>query len=288
MKKLDRLVWTAGISFRAYGVRVGVRVNRAEALDYVRDYLPPDWKPSMSPVVERLYSLVVGGSDSRKPNVRRFNLAYVDATRIDRSLELETVLRSLESDMQHYVAEEAPRRVFVHAGVIGWRGRAVLIPGRSYTGKTTLVAELVRAGAVYYSDEYAVLDSNGRVHAFARPLSIRKPESFESERWPVESLGGLRGARPLSVGLVVVTEYKSGARWRPRNLSAGQGALALLNHTISIQKNPEAAFPVLKRVAAQARILKGPRGDAKGVADSILKSLSEGREADMMRQSRQP
>lgn len=256
-------------------MRVGVRVNQPEALDYVRDCFPPDWKPSSSPIVERLYSLMVGGSDPRKPNVRRFNLLYADATRIDRSLELETVLRSLESDMQAYVAEAAPRRVFVHAGVIGWRGQAVLIPGRSFSGKTTLVAELVRAGAVYYSDEYAVLDHNGRVHPYARPLAIRRDESFESERWPVESLGGSRGEQPLSVGLVVVTEYKSGARWRPRKLSAGQGALALLNNTISIQKNPEAAFPVLKRVAAQARILKGPRGDAKGVAELILRSLSE-------------
>lgn len=274
MQKLDRLVWTAGLSFRAYGVRVGVRVNSTEALDRVRDYLPPDWTPSTSPVVERLYSLVVGGKDSRT-NVRRFNLIYGDAARLERSLELESVLRSLESDMQHYIAEAAPRRVFVHAGVIGWRGRAVLIPGRSFSGKTTLVAELVKAGAVYYSDEYAVLDSSGRVHPYARPLSIRQAQSPNSERRHVESLGGSRGGRPLSVGLVVVTEYRSGAHWRPRRLSAGQGALALLNHTISIQRNPEAALPVLKRVASQARILKGVRGEAKGVVDFILKSLSE-------------
>lgn len=275
MQKLDRLVWTAGLSFRAYGVRVGVRVNRAEALDYVRDYLPPDWKPSTSPVVDRLYSLVVGGNDSRRPNVRRFNLVYGDAGRLERSVELESVLRSLESDMQHFVAEAAPRRVFVHAGVVAWRGRAVLIPGRSFSGKTTLVAELVKAGAVYYSDEYAVLDSNGRAHPYARPLSIRQTESPNSERRHVESLGGSRGAQPLSVGLVVVTEYRPGARWRPRRLSAGQGALALLNNTISIQRNPEAALPVLKRVASQARIIKGARGEAKGVVDFILKSLSE-------------
>jgi hypothetical protein len=31
------------------------------------------------------------------------------------------------------------------------------------------VAELVRAGATYYSDEFAVLDSRGRVHPFPRP-----------------------------------------------------------------------------------------------------------------------
>lgn len=61
MKKLDRLVWTSGISFLSYGVRVGVRANRPEALELIREYLPPGSKMSASPVVERLYSFVFGG-----------------------------------------------------------------------------------------------------------------------------------------------------------------------------------------------------------------------------------
>jgi predicted ATPase len=44
------------------------------------------------------------------------------------------------------VATEAPRRVFVHAGVVGWKGQAILVPGRSYSGKTTLIAALMKAG----------------------------------------------------------------------------------------------------------------------------------------------
>ena len=43
--------------------------------------------------------------------------------------------------------------------IVTWgRGRAIVIPGRTFSGKSTLVAELVRAGATYYSDEYAVED----------------------------------------------------------------------------------------------------------------------------------
>jgi hypothetical protein len=272
MKKLDRLGWTAGISFRAYGVRIGVRVNRSEALDCIRDYLPPGSKLSASAVVERLYSLVIGG-DGGRANVRRFHLLYGNAARVARSLDLESVLRSLESDSQFYIAEAAPRRVFVHAGVVGWRGRAVLIPGRSFSGKTTLVAELVRAGAVYYSDEYAVLDSSGLVHPYARPLAIREDGSSEPKRHSVESLGGSRGVRPLPVGLVVVTQYRAGARWRPRQLTPGRGVLALLDNTVSIQSRPEAAFPVLKQAASCAPFLKSERGDAKEIVNSIMSEL---------------
>lgn len=272
MEKLDRLGWTAGISFQAFGVRAGVRVNSPDALDQIRECLPPGWKPSSSPVVERLYSLKVGG-ESTRPNLRRFHLLYGNVVRMGRSFDLASLLQLFESDLQMYVAEAAPRRVFVHAGVVGWRGRAIMIPGRSFSGKSTLVAELVRAGASYYSDEYAVLDSSGRVHAYPRKLALREVGSEYPQRLTVESLGGLCGVRPLPVGLVVVTKYKEGARWRPRVLSSGLGALALLDNTISIQSKPEVALPLLKQLASDATILKSARGEAKDVVDSILCSI---------------
>jgi hypothetical protein len=274
MGKIDRLGWTAGISFRAYGVRVGLRVNDKEALDQVADHLPPGWKPATSPVVERLYSFKVGGEGPRA-NIRRFNLLYANDAKVGRSLDLAHMMKLFESDLQLFVAESAPRRVFVHAGVVGWKGRAILIPGRSFSGKTSLVVELVRAGATYYSDEYAVLDTRGRVHPYPRKLWIREKDSLESERWSAESLGGSFGVKPLPVGVVVITRYKAGARWRPARVTSGRGALALLDNAISIQRRPELAFPVLGQVAAEATILKGVRGEARDTVDSILKSLDD-------------
>jgi len=275
MEKLDRLVWTAGFSITAYGLRIGVRFNRPEAVKCILDYLPPDSRLTRSTLVERLYSFVVGGDEGRD-KIQRFHLVYGNDLRIARSLDLEYGLRSFESDLQFFVAEEAPRRVFVHAGAVAWRGRAVVIPGKSFSGKTTLVAELVKAGAVYYSDEYAVLDAQGLVHPYARPLAIRRDRTRESQKHSVESLGGKRGRTPLPVGLVVVTEYRPGARWRPRRLSPGQGALALLNNSVSIKSRPEASFPVLKQTAMRSRFLKSRRGEAQEVADLILSELERG------------
>src|SRR5579862_5116240 len=156
MQKLDRLGWAAGICFRSYGVRIGIRTNTPEVLDRLPPLLPPGWKPGTSPIVDVLYSLKVG---SGKPaRIRQYHLLYSGPRRVARSLELEELFEPLESDLQALVAGAARRRVFVHAGVVGWKGQAIVIPGRSYSGKTLLVAALVRAGATYYSDEYAVLD----------------------------------------------------------------------------------------------------------------------------------
>jgi len=268
MAKLDRLGWADGISFLSYGVRIGVRVNKPGALDLVLNYLPPGWKPASSPVVERLYSLIVGG-DGPRPNVRRFNLLYAGIVRMAKSVDLAQILESLESDVQFHVAQVARRKVFVHAGVVGWQGRAILIPGRSFSGKSTLVAELVRAGATYYSDEYAVLDARGRVHPFARPLAMRENGTGRMKKYSVEEMGGLRGTKPLPVGLVVVSKYKAGARWRPRQLSPGQGALALLDNTVCARQQPEMALATIKQLW-QAPVLKGVRGEARAVVDFIL------------------
>lgn len=236
------------------------------------EHLPPVWSPASKPTVDVLYSVLVGGEGSR-PGVRRFNLLYADHFRLCRSLNMEDLYRYFAADVQLRVAEEAPNRSFVHAGVVGWRGRAIVIPGDSFCGKTTLVKELVRNGATYYSDEYAVLDRRGRVHPYALPLSVREGSSEHPAKYTAEELGGVAGSRPLPVGLVVVSRYEEGAQWRPRRLSQGRGLLALLASTVSARRQPQAALATMTEVVRQAAIVKGVRGEVEHAAMSILKSL---------------
>src|SRR6266852_4880671 len=269
MDKLDRLVWADGMTFISYGVRVGVRVNDAAILPDVIARLPPAWKPSPALVVDQLYPLIGGGA-KEDSKVRRLNLAYWNLLRIARSRKFDEVLEAFESHVQLTVAEYAPRRIFVHAGVVGWKDRAILIPGMSHSGKTTLVDMLIRAGATYYSDEYAVLDERGRVHPYPRALGIRSPNSFESKKVRAEDIGAAVGSKPLRVGLVVSTNFKDGARWRPRPLSRGKGVLELMANTVSARSQPELALTVLPKALEVAQILKGVRGEATEIVESIL------------------
>jgi hypothetical protein len=187
---------------------------------------------------------------------------------------LPAALDAFESDVRLYVAERARRRVFVHAGVVGWRGRAIVIPGRSFSGKSSLVAALVRAGATYYSDEYAVFDEQGRVHPFLSPLSLRNKDAERPTRHRAESLGRPPGGKPLTVGLVAVSEYRAGARWRPRQLTPGQGILALLANTVPARERPAAALAALQQAVVHAPVLKGMRGEAAEVADLLLERIA--------------
>src|SRR3954464_11588336 len=138
MRKLDRLGWTAGLTFRSFGVRFGVRSDDPRALERIEQYLPPGTRAASRGLVERLYSIRLGGDDVARRGVRRFKLLYANHVLLARTYDTEELFERFESDLQLAVAEAAQRRVFVHAGVVGWRGRAILVPGRSFTGKTTL------------------------------------------------------------------------------------------------------------------------------------------------------
>ncbi len=186
---------------------------------------------------------------------------------------MSELLQALEADAESYVASAATRRTFVHAGVVGWRGRALLLPGSSGSGKSTLVQALVHAGARYYSDEFALLDDDGRVHPFPRPLALREHEGA----LPVPVPGGsLRaGRRPLPVGLVAFLAHRPGRDLRLRPLSPGHAALNLLAHTLPARLRPEAALAVISRCLSGVPAFEGVRGEAGRVAARLLALMDE-------------
>jgi hypothetical protein len=198
---------------------------------------------------------------------------YCGTELVARAADLELVLAIFTKHAELLTAYHARDRLFVHAGVVGWRGQAIVIPGRSMTGKTTLVRALVEAGATYYSDEFAVLDLQGQAHPYALPLSVRGANGQPGQKTPVEALGGQAGSAPLPVGLVVVTRYQAGARWRPRRLPAGQALLALMDNTVAARRDPSFSMPILRAVAARADAVRGARGEAGAVAVALLQRM---------------
>jgi hypothetical protein len=204
------------------------------------------------------------------------HVVYSGAVRAFRTTDLPEALQFLEFHLEEYVAQMAPRRVFVHAGVVGWNGAAIVIPGASHSGKTSLVAALLEAGATYYSDEFAVLDEGGFVHPYPRPLRIRDQGDL-GRRVTAEALGAASGRKRLPVALVASTRYDAAGSWRPRSLSQGEAVLELMSHTVPARFRPRQVLSVLKRVSLKASALKGRRGDARETARSLLAHIVERR-----------
>ncbi|HVE55949.1 MAG TPA: hypothetical protein VNB22_03920 [Pyrinomonadaceae bacterium] len=185
--------------------------------------------------------------------------------------EREIFLKYLDWQIRLTIAEFAESRVFVHAGVVAWKGKAIILPAKSFQGKTTLVKELTKLGAKYYSDEYAVLDDEGFVHPFPKMLSIRGlGDRYQQTDYPVETFGGSVGVTPIPVGMVLLTEFESGAGWQPQILSDGLGVIELLSHTIPIRYNPKFSLKVLNKTVNRAIIVKTKRGEAEEFAVKLL------------------
>jgi hypothetical protein len=147
------------------------------------------------------------------------------------------------------------------------------MPGPSFSGKTTLVAEFVRAGAVYYSDDYAVLDDDGLVHPYAKPLSLRGDDFQQVDR-PVASLGGSEGDRSLPVGTILICEYRPGAEWQPSELSAGEGVLAMLSNAVAARSRSAEALRSITRAVSGAVVLRGDRDEASLVVSQLLSRIT--------------
>lgn len=267
-KHADRS-WPVDVSGVVHGARIGVRVNDPAALDEVLTRLPPRWKPSRSLTIDVLFTLAMSpasfGSGPEYPH-----RLYAGSACLAQTIDRTTLFERLESALHFSVAVHARRKLFVHAGVVGWRGAALVFPGRSFSGKSTLCAALVRAGATYYSDEYAVLDRQGRVHPYPKPLSLRSTDGLQTQRCPVDALGGQRGTEPLPIGLIVLTRFQGGATWAPRQLSAAEALLGLLEHTVQARARPRFALAVLQRAVADVRAATGRRGEAAALAETLL------------------
>ncbi len=250
------------VAVEAFGVTVAITAD-PEHFAAVSDFLPPRARP-VRHAPERGRFALVKDADGGLLSV------VCDEKPIAGPFDLRLALGILDAELRMYIALHAPDLVFVHAGVVGVGERAIILPGRSFAGKTTLVAALVKAGAEYWSDEYAVLDADGLVHPYPKPLSVRIDDTRETDEQPVESLGGKAGDRALPVAVIAFTSYRPGAVWALRSCTVGEGAVKLLEHSIAARSRPEQVLAAVRHAAADSLVLEGERGDADQAASALL------------------
>lgn len=178
--------------------------------------------------------------------------------------------RFLNAAIRAHIGAMSKSWVFLHAGVVEWKGKAIILPGQSHRGKTTLVSELIRLGAGYMSDEYAIMDNSGLVHPFERKLGVR----FDPNEGPIPvdpaEFGGTRSTKPVEAGLVVFTGFVPNAEWNPERITLGNGILQSVPEVIPFTFNTEFVLKVLNTTFKRAIIVRSDRGEARDTAPRIL------------------
>jgi hypothetical protein len=262
---LAKKVTVSHTYLEVHGVKLDVEVAAEELVPAVEAILPPGWDPS-DDFPEDGHFVVAGDAD-------RGYEVLADGVSVGLGVPADVAIHLLDAQIRARIAATAPNHVFIHAGVVGIDGKALLLPGPSFSGKTALAAALVAVGAAYYSDEYAVLDQEGLVHPYPRPLSLRGTGDRYGTYTRVEELGGQIGDKPLKPALIAVATYTPGSQWAPARLTPSVGALRLLSNAVPARLRPEDTMRAVRAAAADAVTLEGERGEAGETAVLLLDEL---------------
>lgn len=249
----------------SHGVRLDIEVQDESLMPAVEQILPPGWTVLEEFPEDGHFTVSSNGAGTYD--------VLAEETPLATGVPADVAIHVLDAQMRGRIAFLARDRIFIHAAVAGVNGRVVLMPAPSFSGKSALVAALVKAGATYYSDEFAVLDDHGRVHPYAKPLSLRGGEARYGDVHSVEALGGIAADGPAEAGMIVVTKYVPGGRWVPVRKEPGIGALALLANAVPARDRPQQATQAIARAAEGCIVLEGDRGDADETAKLLLEAL---------------
>ena len=141
------------LSATAHGVQIEICASETSVPDCVRARLPGGSRKTAHATGVAEYAFW-------KHPTEDFYALSLNGTWLVSPAPLDSVSEFFEPFLIMRIAERAAKVC----------GHGIMLPGYSFAGKTTLVAEFVRAGALYYSDEYAVLDRDRFAHPYPRPL----------------------------------------------------------------------------------------------------------------------
>ena len=180
-RRLDRLSYATAIGpLQLLGARLSVRCQDAGLGRFLEAFLAPF---PAADAAGTTVDLVEAGSG-------RWG-AYQGGERLLWAPSVRELARSLVWLLNALALNAPSSQVYVHAAVASRAGKAVILPGRSGAGKTTLVTALALAGWTYLSDEVAALDlRRDLVHPYPRPLALEEGSwgmfPGAGDRWPAD------------------------------------------------------------------------------------------------------
>lgn len=261
-KQIQKIKWAVRIGFDFYGTKVGFKIDDEKAAVRIRRMFPEkSIEIEFGEAAD--YFLLVTKQNSELNGFYRIEngfpeLAY-DFEHFD-----DSCLDGIELKLLFTLAMISPPKMFYfHAGAVSIEGRGILIPGRTFSGKTTLTKEFIKNGADYYSDDCSLIDSGGFLYPYPIKLGVRGEK--ERQYLSAADLGAVEGVERVSVEFVLLTGYEKGKSWNPRVIDSGQGAFRLLEYLFyppSINCKPAETLNLAAELAKRAKFVESLRGES--------------------------
>src|SRR5689334_7761784 len=119
------------IAIESFGVKIRVFSAREEILDEIEGRID---KFLPTGLFEKIpYRKAVHSFSIRENRTSKFVL-FKGRKKITYGNNKEIFFKYLDSQIRLTIAEFAESRVFIHAGVVEWKGEAIVLPARSFQG----------------------------------------------------------------------------------------------------------------------------------------------------------
>lgn len=193
---------------------------------------------------------------------------FVDDVEVASAAHSRELLRKLIDCLDTALVPRLKGLHAVHAGAVLVNGKALLFAGASHSGKSSLVHEFYRRGIVCFSDEYALIDPEGRIHAYPRVLLVRNGGREQS---PV--VHGSIAHDPAPVGWIFALQYASAGSWSVDRVPQSIALLSLLQNTPhELDQRPQ-MVNAFQGAVNGAACYAGQRGEVTDAVDRILKLI---------------
>ncbi len=201
--------------------------------------------------------------------------------------DFEQAVRALNHELMHAVMRCRRDLFYVHAGVVGWRRQALVFPGLSRAGKSTLVLAALHAGAQLLSDELLAYDPvAGRAVAFPRALKIRDECVDYFPRWrdafvgtgearflPFGSLDADVVSEPALVAAVVSPTWSAEGPNRLTPAGLGRAFLDLTASALNFGTHREASLDPLTAILQRAQAFELSWKEPHGAVERIFEAV---------------
>jgi hypothetical protein len=218
----------------------------------------------------------------------------VDGTAIHLAAEPAEAVEWLLWHVNQQAAMRSSRYLLLHAAAVELGGRALVVPGSSGAGKSTICAAFVQAGAGYLTDELtALVPATTTVVPFAKSLHL----DHRSQR----ALGLLDARRergdaavPDHVAPSALASHPAGGPCVPRwivfprhdpgggtgtelvRLTAADALVELLVHSVNLDRHGGKGLEVMAELAQACRCYRLTYADAGDGAKVVLSEIGAG------------
>ncbi len=252
-------------------------------------YLEELFRPfTMAGAPRHVYSLL-----DRPERSERYS-AYYDGEHLVTTRWASTMLRMVLWHINHQTMEETHDHLLVHASAAEYGGAALLFPAAMESGKTTLVAGLVRAGLRYVTDEAVAIEPGSvTITPYPRALSVdtgswqvladlqpRLPAElapYSTTQWQVPA----NSIRPSAVASRCTPRFVITPRYDPRcpttlePLSRAEAVQVLVENTFNFNSFGSEGLRVLGRMVRGCRCFRLSVNDLDAACELVLGLLAE-------------